>query len=291
RRHRGPARRRGSRARTGAARAGAPRDDRRPSRCGLRARDRRRTPVVRGRLGGQGAPGGPSTPPPIALTQSQRPPEAATSRAPGSRATTLAPGARTLTTHTRLPPPQALSSRAASQNTSRASGRSAPKASTLRRPSTIGGRCPVYHSSAPEFSSGPSWTSRSSGRTRRASSRPIPWTARWAETRLSAAATEGSSASIEASTTNVATRGRRGVEGDREVGGKPVVRQPERRECGQHEDAHGPEREGDPGRLARISPRAPPHERPERGAGREDPGRRTQERDHQKLRRGERHVL
>src|SRR2546430_14722693 len=35
-------RRRGSRARTGAARAGAPRDDRRPSRCGLRARDRRR---------------------------------------------------------------------------------------------------------------------------------------------------------------------------------------------------------------------------------------------------------
>src|SRR5712691_6416963 len=72
-------------------------------------------------------------------------------------------------------------------------------------------RCPEYHSSAPEFSSGPSWTSRSSGRARRASSRPIPWTARWAETRLSAAATEGSSASIEASTTNVATRVRRGV--------------------------------------------------------------------------------
>src|SRR5256886_15349832 len=77
-------RRRGSRARTGAARAGAPRDDRRPSRCGLRARDRRRTPVVRGRPGGQGAPGGPSTPPPIAVTQSQRPPPAATTPAPRS---------------------------------------------------------------------------------------------------------------------------------------------------------------------------------------------------------------
>src|SRR5438309_6519399 len=192
--HRGPARRRGNPARAGAPRPGAPGDDRRAPRGGLRARDDRRAPGGSARYGGS-------------LTESQRPPEAKTSRAPGSRATTLASGGRTLTTHTR-PASQAFASRAASQNTSRASGRRPPKASTLFCPSTITARRPEYHSSAPEFSSGPSWTIRSSRPARRTSSRPTPSAARWPETRPSAPAINGRSASIGASTTNAATFGR-----------------------------------------------------------------------------------
>src|SRR5207302_5455869 len=104
------------------------------------------------------------------LTYRRRPPALATSRGPGSALTALRSSPRPVTSHTRAPPAQAAARRARSQNRSRLSDWVAPNPSTLRRPSRITGRRPEYHSSAPEFSRGPSWTTTSAGAARRATS-------------------------------------------------------------------------------------------------------------------------
>src|SRR5439155_1008635 len=200
------------------------------------------------------------------LTYRRRPPALATSRGPGSALTALRSAPRPVTSHTRAPPAQASARRARSQKRSRLSGCVAPNPSTLRRPSRITGRRPEYHSSAPEFSSGPSWTTTSAGAARRASSSAMGFTERAVATTSRPSATHGTTATSVSAVTAAAA-------------------------AGESQRADRPERAGDPRRLDRIAPRAPPRQ-PDHGGARGEHPRRGAEHGHdEECERREGHVL
>src|SRR5438309_364744 len=94
----------------------------------------------------------------------------------------------------------AARNRSASRIRSRDTGRSAPNPRTLRRPSTMTGLRPEYHSRAPEFSIGPSWARTSSGPACRATLQARSLTARLLVTTPSERVTPGIVASIVAPT-------------------------------------------------------------------------------------------
>src|SRR5262249_61695510 len=82
-----------------------------------------------------------------------------------------------------------------------------------------------------------------------------------------------------------------GEERDRERGRQPVVRQTERRERRDPEDAEHPDGQGHPADLGGIAPRSAPRERPDRDGGGEHPRQGACDRDGQELERGQRDVL